>query len=74
MRTVNLTQTQYEALKDRAEAYERLMSAAKQELFSPPPTRSGKRVIKTLRASGRYSRSFLESLERGIQRSRFFTD
>ena len=72
MATVTITKTQYEALKRRAEAYERIVSVAGEELFSPPPTRNAKVIVSAMRKTKRYSPTFLKSLEKGLSRSRHF--
>lgn len=73
MSTVTITKTQYEALKRRAEAYERIVSATSEELFSPPPTRDVKKVIFAMRKTKRYSEAFLKSLEGGLSQTRHFS-
>jgi len=71
--TVTITKTQYEALKRRAKAYERIVSAAGAEFFPSPPVRSTKAVISAMRKTKHYSPAFLKSLEVGLSRSRHFT-
>jgi len=73
MSTVTISKTQYEALKQRAEAYERIVSATSDELFSPPPTRDAKKVISDMRKTKRYSEAFLKSLEKGLSRTNYFS-
>lgn len=74
MNTVTITKTQYEALKKRANAYERIISAARSELFVPPPTRNARATMNALRKTGKYNESFLKSLERGLRESTFFSE
>ena len=73
MSTVTITKTQYEALKARAEAYERIICATSEELFSPPPTRDVKKVVGAMRETKQYSDAFLKSLEKGLSRSKHFS-
>lgn len=73
MSTVTITKTQYETLKRRAEAYERIVSAAEADVFSPPPIRDAKKVVAAMRKTGRYSAAFLKSLESGLARTRHFS-
>lgn len=72
MSTITISKTQYEALKSRANAYERIAAAASKDLFSPPPTRDAKKIIREFRATKRYSETFLKSLEKGLSRSLYF--
>ena len=72
MSTVTINKTQYEALRRRAVAYERVVAVAREDIFSPPPTRDVKKVMRDFRATKRYSETFLKSLEKGISRSSYF--
>lgn len=72
MSTVTITKTQYKSLKERADAYERIVSAARRELFTPPPVRSVRVAISAFRKTGKYNEAFLKSLERGLRESTFF--
>ena len=73
MSTVTITKTQYHALKERADAYVRIASAARNELFTSPPVRSVKATIRAFRKTGKYNEAFLKSLERGLRESSFST-
>ncbi|MDO8552844.1 MAG: hypothetical protein Q7S01_04990 [bacterium] len=72
MNTVTITKTQYEGLKRQAEAYRQIISVASTDLFVPPPTRDAKKVISAMRQTKRYSKAFLDSVERGLARSAYF--
>jgi len=72
MSTVTISKIQYEALKQQADAYKRIVSATENELFSPPPTRDRRQVLRALTQTKRYSPAFLKSVEKGLARSRFF--
>ena len=72
MSTVTISKTQYEALRRRAVAYERVVAAAREDIFSPPPIRDAKKVIREFRATKRYSEAFLKSFEKGLSRSSYF--
>lgn len=72
MSTVTISKTQYEALQRRAVAYDRVVAAAREDIFSPPPTRDVKEVMRDFRATKRYSALFLKSLEKGLLRSSYF--
>ena len=73
MSTIVLKKTEYEALKTRADAYERLVFAMREDIFSPPPTRSRAKIILELKKTGLYNKAFLASLGRGLKRSSHFT-
>ena len=72
MSTVTISKTQYEALRRRATAYERILVVAREDIFSPPPTRDIKEVMREFRGAKRYSAAFLKSLEKGFHRSSYF--
>ena len=72
MSTVTITKTQYEVLKRRAAAYDRIITAAREDIFSPPPTRDRKEVMREFRATKKYSEAFLKSFEKGLSRSSYF--
>lgn len=72
MSTVTITKTQYKSLKERADAYERIVSATRRELFTPPPVRNFRTVISAFRKTKKYSEAFLKSLEEGLRESTFF--
>jgi len=72
MSMVTISKTQYEALKRRASAYDRLIIAAKKDVFGPPPTRERKEVMREFRATKKYSPAFLKSLDKGLSRSNYF--
>ena len=72
MGTVTISKTKYETLKRRAEAYERIVSAAREDMFSPPPTRNISEIMRDFRATKKYSTAFLKSLKKGLLRSSYF--
>jgi hypothetical protein len=72
MSTITIPKTEYKALKERAEAYSRIISAAEVDLFASPPTRSKKEVMNALRGTHRYSKAFLTSVGRGLSRLSYF--
>jgi len=73
MNTVTITKTQYRALKERADAYARITSVVRNDLFAPPPIRNLKATIDAFRKTGKYNTAFLKSLERGLRESAFIT-
>ena len=73
MNTIVLKTAEYQELKTRADAYDRLVFAVREEIFSPPPTRNRAKIISELKKTKRYNNKFLESLARGLKRSSYFT-
>lgn len=52
--------------------YDYLRSAMKDDIFSPPPTKSASVIIRDFKATGKYNKKFLDSLEKGLLRSSYF--
>lgn len=52
--------------------YDYLRSAMKDDIFSPPPTKSTSVIIRDFKATGKYNKKFLDSLEKGLLRSSYF--
>lgn len=73
MSTVVLKKAEYEELKTRASAYDRLVFAMREDIFSPPPTRSRAKILSEFKKTGRYNKAFIASLSRGLKRSVHFT-
>ncbi len=73
MSTIVLKKAEYEALKTRADAYERLVFAMREDIFSPPPARSRVKILSEFKKTGLYNKAFLASLSRGLKRSSHFT-
>ncbi len=72
MSTVTISKTKYEILRRRAVAYDRIITVAREDIFSPPPTKNIKEVMRDFRATKKYSPAFLKSLEKGLSRSSYF--
>lgn len=72
MSTVTIPKIEYDFLKKRATAYERVLSAVSEALYPSPPTKSRSEVLKGFRASKRYNAAFLKSLKRGLGDSEYF--
>ncbi len=70
--SIQLTKTEYNDLKSRAEAYDRIISLARREVAFTPPERSAKKIITEFKKADKYSQDFLKSLEQGLKRSSFF--
>lgn len=73
MSTIILKKTEYEALKSRADAYDRFVFAMREDIFSPPPTRSRAKILSDLKKTGLYNKAFIASISRGFKRSSHFT-
>lgn len=75
MKTSNiiLTKTEFNDLKGRAEAYDRIISLAQKEISVTPPERNIKKIITEFKKTDQYSKDFLKSLELGLNRSTHFT-
>lgn len=72
MRTITIPKIEYEFLKQRATAFERVLSAVGEALYPPPPTKSRAEVLKGFRASKKYNAAFLKSLKKGLEDSEYF--
>lgn len=72
MATVTISKKEYRDLLDKKLRYEYLRGLLKEDIFSPPPIKNIKVVIKSFRETGRYNQKFLKSLERGLKRSSHF--
>jgi len=72
MSTVTISKTRYDILKRRAAAYDKIIATAREDVFSPPPTRDRKEVMREFRATKKYSAAFLKSLEKGLSHSSYF--
>lgn len=74
MSTITIPKIEYDFLKKRAIAYERVLSVAQDEIFISPPTRNRKIIMRGLRSTRRYSKKFLRSVAKGLRRSAYFTE
>ena len=72
MSTITLPRDKYLLLKQRAAVYDLIVEIMEGEFFSPPPTRSAKKIIAEFRRTGRYNESFLDSFARVLARSSYF--
>ena len=72
MSTIVLKKAEYEALKTRADAYDRFIFAMREDIFSQPPTLSRTKILSELKKTGHYNKAFLASLARGLKRSSHF--
>jgi len=72
MANITVPKKEYQKLIDRALRYEYLRQILEEDIFSPPPTRDIKEVIREFRRTKRYNQKFLDSLEKGLKRSSCF--
>jgi len=72
MSEITISKKEYQKLLDRAFRYDYLRQILQEDVFSSPPTRDAKAVIKEFRSTKRYNRKFLKSLAKGLKRSSYF--
>ncbi|MDP2704010.1 MAG: hypothetical protein Q8P01_02185 [bacterium] len=72
MSTVTIPKKTYQDLVSKALRYEYLREAMESDLFSSPPTRSRKKILRAFKATKKHAPAFLKSLERGLKRSSYF--
>ena len=70
--TIILPKKEYRVLVERAKKYEEIQRLIEGDLFSPPPTRNIREIIKSFQETGRYNKDFILSLKRGLRRSSYF--
>ena len=72
MSTITIPRKEYEELVDKRLRYEYLRQMMNGDIFSAPPEKNIKKVLKEFRASKKYSQKFIKSLENGLKRSSYF--
>lgn len=72
MNRVTIAKNEYERLIEAKLKYEYLRQVIEEDIFSPPPTKNIKEVIKAFKETGEYNAESLKSLERGLKRSPYF--
>ncbi|OHB18490.1 MAG: hypothetical protein A2749_00655 [Parcubacteria group bacterium RIFCSPHIGHO2_01_FULL_45_26] len=72
MASVTISKKEYEELLDNKLRFQYVKQSLNEDFFSPPPTRSIKEVMVAFRATGKYNKLFLQSLEKGLRRSSHF--
>ena len=73
MSNVTIPKTEYEDLKERAVAYERMLEAAQGPFSLTPPEKSRRKIISAFKKVGKYNKNFITSLSKGLKRSNYFT-
>ncbi|MEK7503089.1 MAG: hypothetical protein AAB556_01435 [Patescibacteria group bacterium] len=70
---ITLPKKKYEALEEKAKAYENLIKAiSRGGFFAVPPIKKSIEIIKAFKETGLYNKKFLGSLEKGLRRSDYF--
>lgn len=72
MTTVTIPKKEYSELLEKKFRYEYMRNILEGDIFSPPPTKSKKEILSAFRQTKNYSKKFLESLKRGLERSSHF--
>ena len=72
MSSVTISKIEYNDLKVRAFAYERMLLAAQGVFSLTPPEKSRKKIINAFKATDKYTKKFLGSLNHGLSRSSYF--
>lgn len=72
MATVTISKKEYHNLLDKKLRYDYLRTVFAEDIFSSPPAKDSAEVLAAFRASGRYSKKFLEDLSGGLRRSTYF--
>lgn len=72
MPTVTIPKKEYQELVEKKLRYEHLRAVVEEEIFSPPPTRSRREILKALKAVKKYPQEFLSSVAHGLKRSSHF--
>lgn len=74
MDTITIPKKEYQRLLEKAMRYEylRKLIEEKEDIFSSPPTRNVKEIIRAFKETGIYSSEFIKSLGKGLKRSSYF--
>lgn len=72
MDRITIAKNEYERLIEAKLKYEYLRQVIEEDIFSPPPIKNIKEVVKAFKETGEYNSEFLKSLERGLKRSSYF--
>lgn len=72
MTTITIPKREYQKLIDTRLRYEYLREIFEKGFFATPPTHDKKAIVRAFRDTKKYSKQFLESLEKGLGRSSYF--
>lgn len=70
--TIVIPKKEYQELIEKKSRYEYLRQIIEGDIFSSPPSGNIKEIISVFRMTKKYSKKFLESLEKGMRRSSHF--
>ena len=72
MSSITISKTEYVDLKARANAYESMLKVAQITFSLTPPEKSRKNVVRAFKETGEYTKEFIASLSKGLNRSSYF--
>ena len=72
MNSITISKNEYNDLKVRAGAYERMLLADQTAFSLNPAEKSKKKIISAFKATNKYNKKFLDSLHAGLSRSLYF--
>ncbi len=72
MSMVTISKREYRELVEKKLRYDYLHQVIVSDVFSLPPVRSRKSVLKAFSGTKKYNKKFLKSLARGLERSTYF--
>ena len=72
MSNITIPKIEYENLKERAVAYERMIQVAQVPFSLTPIETSRKKVMASFKKIDKYNKAFLSSLSSGLKRSTYF--
>jgi len=65
MVTVTISKKEYQKLLKKAFLYEYLRQVLKEDIFSPPPAKDVKQVIRSFKTTNKYNKNFLAVWKEG---------
>lgn len=71
MADITIPKKEYHKLLDKALRYEYLRQILREDIFTSPPKRNVKEIIREFRKTKKYNQKFLESLKKGLKRSSY---
>ncbi|OGI64607.1 hypothetical protein A3H53_04465 [Candidatus Nomurabacteria bacterium RIFCSPLOWO2_02_FULL_40_10] len=72
MTTITLPRIEYLNLKERAEAFDKMVANINPAFFVLPAEKSRKKIISEFSKTKLYNKAFLRSLNTGLKRSSYF--
>lgn len=72
MATISIPKKEYNQLVEKALRYDYINHLLKEDIFSSPPSRDIKKIVKAFGKTRLYNNAFLKSLEKGLRRSSYF--